>query len=107
VLLTDLSERFLAKWQPGRDTTAVAEYPPYFLGPIVTHHKHQHALFVDGQQRLTVLMLLIIWLHRVQGDREDAVDGLLPLAYFDSFGKKRFAVEDEGGREAPDPIGAA
>ncbi|HZM77161.1 MAG TPA: DUF262 domain-containing protein [Candidatus Limnocylindrales bacterium] len=94
-LLTDLSERFLAKWQPGQDPTAVAEYPPYFLGPIVTHHKHPHALIVDGQQRLTVLMLLIMWLCKVQGDREDAVEGLVPLAYFDSFGKKRFAVEDE------------
>ena len=94
-LLTDLSERFLAKWEPGQETSKVAEYPPYFLGPIVTHHKHQHSLIVDGQQRLTVLMLLIMWLHRVQSDREDAVDGLLPLAYFDSFGKKRFAVEDE------------
>jgi len=94
-LLTDLSERFLAKWQPGQPTSAVAEYPPYFLGPIVTHLKHQHALIIDGQQRLTVLMLLIMWLHRVQSDREDAVDGLLQLAYFDAFGRKRFAVEDE------------
>jgi uncharacterized protein with ParB-like and HNH nuclease domain len=94
-LLTDLAERFLATWEEGHATTAVASYPAYFLGPIVTHHRHQHSLIVDGQQRLTVLMLLIIWLHRVQGDREDAVDGLLTLAYFDSFGRKRFAVEDE------------
>jgi hypothetical protein len=94
-LLTDLSERFLAEWEEGQDTTAVAAYPAYFLGPIVTHHRHQHSLIVDGQQRLTVLMLLIIWLHRVQADREDAVGGLLTLAYFDSFGRKRFAVEDE------------
>jgi hypothetical protein len=94
-LLTDLSERFLNVWQAGHDTAAVAEYPAYFLGPIVTHHRPKHSLIVDGQQRLTVLMLLIMWLHRVQTGRDDAVDGLLPLAYFDWLGKKRFAVEDE------------
>ncbi len=94
-LLTDLSERFLAQRKDGHDVTAVADYPPYFLGPIVTHHKPRHALIVDGQQRLTVLMLLIMWLNRVQGGRDDAVDNLQPLVYFDAFGKKQFAVEDQ------------
>jgi hypothetical protein len=94
-LLTDLSERFQNAWQPGHPAAEVASYPPYFLGPVVTHHQQQHTLIVDGQQRLTVLMLLIIWLQRAQRDRDDAVDGLLQLAYFDFFGRKWFAVEDQ------------
>jgi hypothetical protein len=75
--------------------SAVAAYPSYFLGPIVTHHGQPKTLIVDGQQRLTVLMLLLIWLHRVQGDRDDAVAGLEPLVLFDLFGQRRFAVEDQ------------
>src|SRR5262249_35728712 len=49
---------------------------------------------VDGQQRLTTLMLFLMWLDRLQGDRADAVEGLPQLVRQDKFGTKGFAVED-------------
>src|SRR6266511_997609 len=39
-------------------------------------------------------MLLLIWLHRVQSDRDDAVRGLDALVVSDHYGRFEFAVED-------------
>lgn len=93
-LINDLSRRYLPQRKPEHETRDVATYEPYFLGPIVTHKRGDRTLIVDGQQRLTTLMLLLIWLHRLQADRDDAVPGLQTLAVSDHFGKLEFAVED-------------
>ena len=49
-------------------------YRHYFLGSIVVSNKPEGRFIVDGQQRLTTLTLLLIYLHHLQGDRDDAED---------------------------------
>jgi hypothetical protein len=93
-LIDDLSRRFLAQRKPEHESRDVAGYEPYFLGPVVTHRKKDGTSIVDGQQRMTTLMLLLMWLHRLQSDRDDAVPGLEQLVVSDHFGEQRFAVED-------------
>jgi hypothetical protein len=46
-------------------------------------------------------MLLLMWLDRLQGDRVDAVEGVLPLVRSDHYGTKTFAVEDPLGERRP------
>lgn len=96
-LINDLSSRYLAQRKPEHELRDVATFEPYFLGPIVTHRAHtagEQTYIVDGQQRMTTLMLLLIWLHRLQSDRDDAVPGLDMLVVSHHFGTRQFAVED-------------
>jgi len=62
-LLRDLTVRFLAKWQPTHARAEVAKYPAYFLGPIIVSGECGRTSVIDGQQRLTSLSILLIWLH--------------------------------------------
>ncbi len=93
-LINDLAGRYLSQRKPEHELRDVATFEPYFLGPIVTHRGANETYIVDGQQRLTTLMLLLIWLHRVQSDRDDAVRGLDALVVSDHYGRFEFAVED-------------
>jgi hypothetical protein len=93
-LINDLARRYLAQRRPEHELQDVATFEPYFLGPIITHQRMDQIFIVDGQQRLTTLMLMLIWLHRLQTDRDDAVPGLETLFVSYQFGRPVFAVED-------------
>jgi hypothetical protein len=71
-LIDDLSGRFLDSWDESHEPEEVARYRPYFLGPIVTNNRGGVLFLVDGQQRLTTLTLLLIYLHHLQGNRPEA-----------------------------------
>jgi uncharacterized protein with ParB-like and HNH nuclease domain len=68
-LLDDLSGRFLDSWDEGHEREDTLTYRPYFLGPIVTNNRGGTLFLVDGQQRLTTLTLLLIYLLHLQADR--------------------------------------
>jgi hypothetical protein len=68
-LLEDLTGRFLDCWDDGHEREETLTYRPYFLGPIVTNNRGGTLYLVDGQQRLTTLTLLLIYLHHLQEDR--------------------------------------
>jgi hypothetical protein len=93
-LINDLAARYLSQRRPEHELRDVATFEPYFLGPIVTHRSPDKTFIVDGQQRMTTLMLLLIWLHRLQCDRDDAVPGLEALVVSHHPGRCEFAVED-------------
>lgn len=74
-LVDDLRRKFLKSWRMEDDREAVAEYAPYFLGPYVYHEAAAVTYLVDGQQRITTLHLLLLYLKellRAQSLEEDA-----------------------------------
>ena len=75
-LLEDLSGRFLDSWDESHEREDTLAYRPYFLGPIVTNNRGGTLFLVDGQQRLTTLTLLLIYLLHLQEGRspENHVD---------------------------------
>jgi hypothetical protein len=95
-LLNDLAGRFLDSWAPEHGRQMVANYRPYFLGPIVTDRRDATLFLVDGQQRLTTLTLLLIHLHQLQVDRPetDAVE-VKSLIASTSFGSYSFVINVE------------
>ena len=44
---------------------AVKNYPEYFLGSIIMVDKNNDTFIIDGQQRITSLTLLFIYIHRI------------------------------------------
>lgn len=63
-LIDDLTGRFLSAWRPDHVRKDRQTYPAYFLGSVIIAGKGEGGSIIDGQQRLTSLTILLIWLHR-------------------------------------------
>ena len=70
-LLNDLSGRFLEQWNAEHERSDVADYRPYFLGPFVTYPVPGMSFLVDGQQRFTTLLLLLIRLRHLLTEADE------------------------------------
>lgn len=88
-LIQDLSTNFLEEYRPEHPREAVGEYGHYFLGSIIVTRKESTNFVVDGQQRLTSITLILIYLHNLQRERDDRVN-IDELIYSEKFGKKSF-----------------
>ena len=93
-LIDDLTSRFFDEYDEAHERHDVASYRPYFLGPIVTAQRGGVRYLVDGQQRITTLSLLLIYVrHRlVEAQPEDA-HALSPLIFSTAFGKTTFNLD--------------
>lgn len=91
-LIDDLTGKFLDSYEPGHSRHEVERYGHYFLGSVVISHKRGQRFVVDGQQRLTTLTLLLIYLHHLQAGRDEQVD-VGGLVYSEKFGRKSFNLD--------------
>lgn len=91
-LITDLVQEFNNNYTDGDDTPKVATYSTYYMGSIVLSSKLDGRLSViDGQQRLTSLTLLLIYLNNLT--KPDYSSLLASLIYSDSYGVKSFNID--------------
>ena len=88
-LIDDLTSRFLNDYRDGHQRDQVSGYGHYFLGPIIISYKDNINYLVDGQQRLTSLTLLLIYLRNLQKERPDQVN-IDELIFSEKYGKKTF-----------------
>jgi uncharacterized protein with ParB-like and HNH nuclease domain len=91
-LVVDLTQNFLDDYEVGQERSAVENYGHYFLGSIITSNKNGKKFIIDGQQRLTTLTLLLIYLNNKQSDRTDKVL-ITEMIFSEKFGKKSFNLE--------------
>jgi hypothetical protein len=91
-LVLDLGQKFLDSYQEGHERNAVAGYGHYFLGSIIISNEDGQKLIVDGQQRLTTLTLLLIFLHHHLPDAEQKGQ-IAELIFFLSFGRRSFNLD--------------
>ncbi len=93
-LLDDLETKFLSEYDEGHEPQKVQQYPHYFLGPIIISRKNNTNSIVDGQQRLTTLTLLLIYLNNLLKNdptlRQVDIKGLI---FSEKFGKKSFNID--------------
>lgn len=94
-LIEDLTSRFLLDYQLADERKAVAGYGQYFLGSVIISNKDGARYIVDGQQRLTSLTLLLIYLDRLQKDRSEGqrVEKIADLIYSVQYGSKSFNLD--------------
>ncbi len=90
-LINDLSGRFLDNFRDGDEPADVAGYGHYFLGSIVVSKHNEFRHIVDGQQRLTTLLLLLIFLNNLQDNSDKKVD-IQSLIYSENYGEKTFKL---------------
>ena len=91
-LLNDLTGKFLDDFNADHERTQVEKYGHYFLGSMVLSHKNNLNFIIDGQQRLTSLTLLLIYLNNLQRERDDEVP-VAELIFSVKFGKKSFNLD--------------
>jgi hypothetical protein len=85
-LLEDLATKFLDSHEAGHERSAVAEYGHYFLGSIIVSDKNSQKFIIDGQQRLTRLTLLLIFLQHKIAD-PDQKGQIADLIFSLQYGK--------------------
>jgi hypothetical protein len=98
-MLEDLETRFMASHTPGDSRLKVQQYAHYFLGPIVVSRKEGRHFLIDGQQRLTTITLLLIYLNHLQHGRDEIVR-IDDLIYSERYGQKSFRLDVEERKEA-------
>lgn len=93
-LLSDLQSKFSSHYRAGDNTTAVSGYGEYFLGSIIVSRRNGKNYLIDGQQRVTSLTLLLIYLYRAAQDNNlPVVQTLGPLIFSDNLGQPKFNLD--------------
>lgn len=97
-LIDDLVGEFLEFYETKHSRDMVQSYGHYYLGSIVLSSGDSQNAIIDGQQRLTSLTLLLIYLNNLQKKRESkvAIDNLI---FSERYGQKSFNVYVEEREE--------
>lgn len=91
--LEDLTGNFLGNYDGKHNRQEVRNYEHYFLGPIILSQGNgQDYSIIDGQQRLTTLTLLIIYLNNIQKSREKDHVSLENLIFSEKYGVKSLNI---------------
>jgi uncharacterized protein with ParB-like and HNH nuclease domain len=88
-MVDDLVSAFFQDYRPEHSLPQVENYGNYFLGSIIVSHRNGQSFVVDGQQRLTTLTLLLIYLRQLSHILPSAPE-LASLIYSEKFGVKSF-----------------
>lgn len=92
-LLDDLTSEFLEYYSEGDERTAVQNYGAYFMGSVVLAGKEN--AIIDGQQRLSTLTLLLIYLKNCLKYFNKEHSKIGEMIYSESFGKESFNIDVE------------
>ena len=92
-LLDDLTSEFLEYYCDGDSRQAVADYGVYFMGSIVLAGREN--AIIDGQQRLTSLTLLLIYLNNRLAQNGHSLSVIEQMIFSEAWGIKSFNINVE------------
>ena len=100
LLIEDLTTTFLKSYREGEKRSEVANYQSYYLGPVVfsVNTESGKKSIIDGQQRITSITLLLIYLNHLQKDNPQKVN-ISELIFSEKYGEKSFNMSDEAREE--------
>jgi uncharacterized protein with ParB-like and HNH nuclease domain len=95
-LIEDLTHAFLKSYNNSDKRSDVANYQNYYLGPVVFSQNIDNGKLsiIDGQQRITSITLILIFLNHLQKNNDQVVD-IKELIFSEKFGEKSFNMSDE------------
>jgi hypothetical protein len=91
-LMADLAAKFLESYEPAHERADVGDYGHYFLGSIIISDKDGVKFIIDGQQRLTTLTLLLIFLQHELQDADQRAQ-IADLIFSQKFGRRSFNLD--------------
>jgi uncharacterized protein with ParB-like and HNH nuclease domain len=96
LLIEDLTTTFLKSYNSDDKRSAIAKYQNYYLGPVVFSKDPETGKksIIDGQQRITSITLLLIYLNHLQA-KIDASVSISELIFSETYGEKSFNMTDE------------
>lgn len=94
-LLSDLKGRFLSLYKYQDRPEDAVQYNQYFMGSFVINTRDNQNYIVDGQQRLTSLTLLMIYLQKRFKQLSMDTTTVSTLVKSDNFGRLSFNIEDD------------
>lgn len=102
-LLDDLAAKFLDSYHPEHERADVGRYGHYFLGSVIVSDKQGLKYIIDGQQRLTTLTLLLIYLYHLQAGLEHPVQ-VADLIFSERYGQRSFNMDVPERRAAMEAL---
>lgn len=95
ILVEDLTTTFLKSYVAGHKPQEVENYQNYYLGSVVFSVNHEgKKSIIDGQQRITSITLLLIYLNHRQKECTRKVS-IGELVFSEKYGEKSFNMTDE------------
>ena len=91
-LVIDLSSDFLRQWKKDYTPKDVENLDPYFMGEIIVAAQEGRYAIIDGQQRITSLTLLLIYIKHNYSNLPNFPE-INNMIYSDYFGEKKFNLE--------------
>ena len=93
-MVEDLTIEFLKNWRDGDPLSKVKEYSPYYMGEIVlSENGGTRSAIIDGQQRITTVTLLLIYLKRKFGAVKGFPTIIDNLIASDHYGEQLFNLD--------------
>ena len=90
-LISDLVGAFMENYHEGDTVKKVADYGTYYMGSIVLSERNGVNSIIDGQQRITSLTLLLIYLYHATG--KTMGEQISNMIYSDSYDEKSFNID--------------
>jgi uncharacterized protein with ParB-like and HNH nuclease domain len=96
-LIEDLLDSFLKSYREGDARHDVEKYKTYYLGPVVfsKNIETRKMSIIDGQQRITSITLLLIYLNNIQNENEKEKVNISELIFSEKYGEKSFNMSDD------------
>ena len=95
-LVEDLTTTFLKSYKDSDKRSEIANYQNYYLGPVVFSENPDNGKksIIDGQQRITSITLLLIYLNHLQTTNSQKV-AISELIFSEKYGDKSFNMSDD------------
>ena len=98
-LLVDLEAAFFSNYEYTHTIANIEDYNCYYLGPIVVSKAGRNRSIVDGQQRLTSITLLLIYLNNLQKNMPEKED---IAKQFNEIENKKNKAQNSLNEEVPE-----